>query len=246
MSEHGARSWRNSPLATRWYVCRMASRLSVTLTSAGRGAISRPGRNGGSRMPDRRHAFWRLGPILTGGQPDHLRGRRHAGARTGQRLSGRQGNPGRRGRSRRLQSTTDLVERSCLRQVAADLCADARRMHQPRRRHRARRLRRGSQSPSQVGAGRLRRSIGCSREDLPGIGPSVLRSGDPSGGLQHHDQQPVLPTLVPGTVYTYHAPHSVVTVTVTNDTAKIDGVTCRVVRDTNVVDGKVAEDTLDW
>jgi hypothetical protein len=52
--------------------------------------------------------------------------------------------------------------------------------------------------------------------------------------------------LPPGTVLVYHAPDSVVTVTVLRETVKIDGVTCRVVRDTNVVAGKVAEDTLDY
>ena len=52
--------------------------------------------------------------------------------------------------------------------------------------------------------------------------------------------------LRPGRTFVYRAPHSVVTVRVTNQTIKIQGVTCRVVRDTNLVDGKVAEDTFDY
>ncbi len=52
--------------------------------------------------------------------------------------------------------------------------------------------------------------------------------------------------LPPGTVFTYRAPDSVITVSVLRQTVKIAGVTCRVVRDTNVVAGKVAEDTLDY
>ena len=52
--------------------------------------------------------------------------------------------------------------------------------------------------------------------------------------------------LPPGRVLVYRAPDAVITVTVTSRTVKIAGVTCRVVRDTKVVDGKVEEDTLDY
>lgn len=52
--------------------------------------------------------------------------------------------------------------------------------------------------------------------------------------------------LRPGRVFVYRAPRAVVTVSVTDKTVKIRGVTCRVVRDTKLVDGKVAEDTLDY
>lgn len=56
---------------------------------------------------------------------------------------------------------------------------------------------------------------------------------------------PYLP-WAPGTVLTYRAKDSVVTVTVQRKTVKILGVECTVVRDTNVVKGKIAEDTLDY
>ncbi len=56
--------------------------------------------------------------------------------------------------------------------------------------------------------------------------------------------------LKPGTIYVYDGDtekgNEQVVVTVTDQTKVILGVTCIVVRDTGTVDGKLAEDTIDW
>lgn len=52
--------------------------------------------------------------------------------------------------------------------------------------------------------------------------------------------------IVPGTRWVYEGAGEVITVTVTNKTKLIDGVTCRVVSDIVTEDGAVIEDTLDW
>lgn len=69
----------------------------------------------------------------------------------------------------------------------------------------------------------------------------VIRPGDFTADITN----PYFP-LKPGTVYVYKAPDSTVTVTVTRRKVKIMGVECIVVRDTNVVDGEVEEDTEDY
>jgi hypothetical protein len=56
---------------------------------------------------------------------------------------------------------------------------------------------------------------------------------------------PFLP-MTPGDVRIYKNGKSTVTVTVTNQTIKLLGVICVVVRDVNVVDGVVEEDTSDY
>ena len=52
--------------------------------------------------------------------------------------------------------------------------------------------------------------------------------------------------LVPGTTWTYEGGDETITVTVTEDTKEILGVTCAVVRDVVEEDGEVIEDTNDW
>ena len=56
---------------------------------------------------------------------------------------------------------------------------------------------------------------------------------------------PFLP-LEPGTVFTYRGKDVVDTVEVLDETVVIQGVRCVVVRDTNVVEGKLEEDTFDY
>ena len=56
---------------------------------------------------------------------------------------------------------------------------------------------------------------------------------------------PLFP-LKPGDVHVYKNGASRITVTVTSDTIELAGVTCIVVHDTNKVDGKIEEDTLDY
>ncbi len=52
--------------------------------------------------------------------------------------------------------------------------------------------------------------------------------------------------LVPGTIWTYKGGDQTITVTVTEDTKVILGVTCAVVHDVVEEEGEVIEDTLDW
>ncbi|UCD35393.1 MAG: hypothetical protein JSU90_00775 [Nitrospiraceae bacterium] len=52
--------------------------------------------------------------------------------------------------------------------------------------------------------------------------------------------------LIPGTTWVYEGGDETITVTVTNDTKEILGVTCIVVRDVVEEDGDVIEDTVDW
>jgi len=52
--------------------------------------------------------------------------------------------------------------------------------------------------------------------------------------------------LKPGTTFTYKGKDSLVVVRVTSRTKQILGVTCVVVQDTNLVDGKIEEDTFDY
>jgi hypothetical protein len=52
--------------------------------------------------------------------------------------------------------------------------------------------------------------------------------------------------LVPGTVFTYRGPDTVTTVEVLKRKVTILGVRCLVVRDTNMVDGALEEDTFDY
>lgn len=59
------------------------------------------------------------------------------------------------------------------------------------------------------------------------------------------EPNPWLP-LVPGTTWTYEGGNETNTVTVTEDTKEILGVTCAVVRDVVEQDGEVIEDTSDW
>jgi len=56
---------------------------------------------------------------------------------------------------------------------------------------------------------------------------------------------PYLP-LIPGRSLVYKSAEEDILVTVTRDRKKIDGVWCRVVRDTVTSDGELVEDTIDW
>jgi hypothetical protein len=70
-----------------------------------------------------------------------------------------------------------------------------------------------------------------------------------SGGLFDHARHPYLP-FTPGTrtIYENQTPDSLqrTTTEVTRDTEKIMGVDTVVVHDTLTLDGKPAEDTIDW
>lgn len=52
--------------------------------------------------------------------------------------------------------------------------------------------------------------------------------------------------LVPGTTWIYEGGDEKITVTVTEDTKEILGVTCAVIHDVVEEDGEIIEDTLDW
>lgn len=68
---------------------------------------------------------------------------------------------------------------------------------------------------------------------------------DPSEIGETVTPNPYLP-LAPGTTWIYEGGDEIITVTVTEDTVEILGVTCVVVRDVVEEDGEVIEDTKDW
>lgn len=68
---------------------------------------------------------------------------------------------------------------------------------------------------------------------------------DPSKIGTNVTPNPYFP-LVPGTIWTYEGGDETITVTVTEETKEILGVTCAVVHDLVMEEGEVIEDTLDW
>lgn len=86
-----------------------------------------------------------------------------------------------------------------------------------------------------AGRQQLCRALGDGRYDPP------IKPADFSTRIDH----PYLP-WIPGTKFTYRAPHAQVVVEVTHKIRKISGVTCVVVHDVGYVDGKLEEDTFDY
>ena len=77
----------------------------------------------------------------------------------------------------------------------------------------------------------------------PEIDPEMFVDPADIGGSE--DPNPYSP-LVRGTTWTYKGGTETITVTVTEDTKVILGVTCAVIHDVAEEDGEVIEDTLDW
>ena len=77
----------------------------------------------------------------------------------------------------------------------------------------------------------------------PGAYDPVITPADFSTTIDN----PLLP-MIPGSVYVYRnlSENAEVTVTITNQTIQLAGVTCLVVRDVNRVAGEIEEDTLDY
>lgn len=77
----------------------------------------------------------------------------------------------------------------------------------------------------------------------PEFEPGMIVNPDDIGGVVAPN--PWLP-LIAGRTMVYESPDERIEVTVTHETKIVNGVPCRVVRDTVTEDGEILEDTLDW